>query len=434
MNSDQIDARLEAVKATAGKNDKIAMLKESLEDDAFREAVVLMLDPRLRFGVAKTTIDKVCEIAMIHSKEDLRQLDVYDIEVLHRMADGWVTGGDAKDQIAAWRSNLTPGSFAVIVRILLKKPDGGFTEGSVNKARPGTVFSFDCMLAHKFEAKRIKTWPVAMEPKIDGVRCLIMVRPTAAGTDIEFFSRTGKPFTSFGGIKDALRLIVEGRDDIENSEGFILDCEIDSGSFNETVSQARRKDEEAVDAVARCFDILTFSEWQAGKSNAPYIDRRKALLNLVNDGRAPRHPRVQAVPLRIGRKVEDCEAYNAEIHGAGGEGIIVKPLDHLYECKRSYSWLKMKASETHDLVITGFFEGERKYEGMLGGVIVDFNGVEVRVGGGWSDEDRAHIWADQGAFLGRMIEVKAHEQTPDGSLRHPVFVRWRDDKHDKDAA
>ena len=102
------------------------------------------------------------------------------------------------------------------------------------------------------------------------------------------------------------------------------------------------------------------------------------------------------------------------------------------------------------------YEGEGKYEGMAGGVVVDFNGVPVRIGGGFTDQQRAEIWADfKGvsvtysytsweeeldemitvtekvkpsgqSVIGRLIEVKYHEITPDGSMRHPRFARFRD--------
>ena len=144
----------------------------------------------------------------------------------------------------------------------------------------------------------------------------------------------------------------------------------------------------------------------------------------------------------------------------GFEGIIVKPLDGLYERRRTYGYMKIKdevdTAGDVDLLITGVYEGDGKYQGMAGGVIVDFNGVPVRVGGGWSDRQRAEIWADHTntvveytyrsweeeldemitvtekvkpsgqSVIGRLIEVKYHEITPDGSMRHPRFARFRD--------
>lgn len=69
---------------------------------------------------------------------------------------------------------------------------------------------------------------------------------------------------------------------------------------------------------------------------------------------------------------------------------------------------------------------------MLGGLTVDYNGVPVRVGSGFSDQDRQVLWAiwmtDPEQLKRKMLEVSFHEVTPDGSLRHPRAKRFRPDK------
>ena len=78
--------------------------------------------------------------------------------------------------------------------------------------------------------------------------------------------------------------------------------------------------------------------------------------------------------------------------------------------------------------IEGFVEGTGKHEGKLGSVIVTFDGVQVQVGSGFSDELRGQIWADQQSFLGRTVEIRYQEVTPDGSLRFPTFKCFRNDR------
>lgn len=140
------------------------------------------------------------------------------------------------------------------------------------------------------------------------------------------------------------------------------------------------------------------------------------------------------------------------------EGAMIKDPLALYQRKKSNSWLKMKAEETEDLPVVGAYPGDpgTKYENCLGGLITLRGDVEVRVGGGYSDVEREDLWkkwraieefyqlkkARRGSgcvvdqdlpseptnLFGRLVEVKFHEVTPDGSLRHPNFVRFRDDK------
>jgi DNA ligase-1 len=95
---------------------------------------------------------------------------------------------------------------------------------------------------------------------------------------------------------------------------------------------------------------------------------------------------------------------------------------------RSDAVVKVKAFNDVDLRVTGFLEGRGRHKGSLGAILVNFNGVKVRVGSGFGDTDRAEVWADKEKFLGMTAEIRYQEITPDGSLRFPTFVCWRTDK------
>lgn len=418
--SDRVNQMLDDIKSVGSKNQKIEMLSECLAEADFMYAIQMALDPRIRFGIAKKTWDLVKKDAAGDGDGEFIE---DTLALLADLASRRLSGNDAKLALHNEVSRLSDDSVRLLERILLKKPDAGFTESSVNKACPGTLWTFDCMLAHKFEEKRVKNWPVATEPKIDGVRCLAFV--DLKNRAVGFFSRSGQEYTAYGHMETPLLSYFDDRAD--NIEGFVIDGEMDSGMFNETVSQARKKDVDATDAVFRIFDILTIKGWNDG-ANVEYSSRRRVLTRLFGTPEAPKSKMFQVVESRLAYNVSDIMAHNDEVTAAGGEGVIVKPLDHKYERKRSHSWMKIKGYETFDIVITGFFEGDGKYKGMLGGYLCDFGGVEVRVGGGITDADRTYVWENQGEFKGRMIEVGSHEVTPDGSLRHPRFVRFRDDK------
>ena len=112
----------------------------------------------------------------------------------------------------------------------------------------------------------------------------------------------------------------------------------------------------------------------------------------------------------------------------GYEGAMIKDLEAPYKFGRGYEVMKMKKFHDVDLKIQSLEEGTGKHAGKLGSVVVSFNGVDVRVGSGFSDETRQLVWQDKKRFLGRMIEVRYQEVTPDGSLRFPTFVCFRNDR------
>lgn len=115
----------------------------------------------------------------------------------------------------------------------------------------------------------------------------------------------------------------------------------------------------------------------------------------------------------------------------GFEGIVVKSLDKAYYDKGAS--LKCKKFETLDVVIIDFQEGRGKYEGSVGALVVGYyepdTGTFVRLSNVncGTDEEREMINTNRSKYLYSVIEVKCQEITKK-SLRHPVFVRFREDK------
>ena len=103
-----------------------------------------------------------------------------------------------------------------------------------------------------------------------------------------------------------------------------------------------------------------------------------------------------------------------------------------YECKRTANLLKVKEMYTMDLKIIGFDEGlvGSKFEGTLGAIVVDYKGHEVKVGSGYTDDERKFFWENKDDLIDRVIEVQYFEETEDTdgnlSLRFPVYVQLRE--------
>ena len=121
-------------------------------------------------------------------------------------------------------------------------------------------------------------------------------------------------------------------------------------------------------------------------------------------------------------------SYHGECVALGFEGAMLKNPSMPYCFGRSDAVVKVKAFNDEDLQVIGFLEGRGRHKGSLGAILVNFNGVKVRVGSGFNDVDRHEVWQNKEAFLGKTAEIRYQEITPDGSLRFPTFVCWRNDK------
>lgn len=463
MGGHKILALIDAIAATSSRTEKEGLLTGYIREPLLQKVLKATYDPFTTYGI---TPEKIAGVG---------EWDIGDARIwtlLDGLATRRLTGNLARHSLTATMSQSTPATAELLWRILSKDMRAGFTAGTVNRVMPGLIPVFEVQLSHKYEPKRIKKWPVWVEPKLDGLRAVCIVH----GGEAKFYSRTGKEFTALAGLgvkvvewitkvhgflkhECSAYLGLDGKVGPKNpskarylewvggdSPSVVLEGEILAGGFAETSGATRRKSEQAETAEYHVFDMIPYDVFTSDAKgwseafetrrfwlgNAAYHIPKGSPVRLVHGEFAHSHEEIMAIYERH----RDTKLADYLGNGHAGdqvlEGAIVKTMLAPYEKRRSFGWLKMKASETEDLPISGFFEGEGRLVGNLGGIIVDrpFKGgiVKVRVGGGFSDADRAEIWANQAAYLGKMVEIEAHEETPDGSLRHPRYVRMRPDK------
>ncbi len=108
---------------------------------------------------------------------------------------------------------------------------------------------------------------------------------------------------------------------------------------------------------------------------------------------------------------------------AGGEGLMLRRADALYEAGRSAALLKLKPWEDAEAVVVGHLSGKGKYEGMLGALLVELpDGRRLRLGSGFSDAQRRDP-----PPLGALISYRHNGLTGNGLPRFARFLRIRAD-------
>lgn len=197
------------------------------------------------------------------------------------------------------------------------------------------------------------------------------------------------------------------------------------------------------------FDVLMWDGTDIHEQ--PYIERIKCfekINNLINSTFV-----WCAKPKEVVDIVDDYDDYLDK----GGEGFVLvkKNLPYSPGTRTAWSSIKLKqATDELELVVTGtidpvyYYNGEdpdgwqyrdaddypitkRAYYGWMAGVMVDYNGNNVKVTSGCTDEDGAWLASEEAIEMINRGElyavVRAMQITKDGSLRHPVLVRLRDD-------
>jgi bifunctional non-homologous end joining protein LigD len=195
-------------------------------------------------------------------------------------------------------------------------------------------------------------------------------------------------------------------------------------------------------SVLFAFDLLAFGDRDT--RSLPLTERKRLLRMLV--------PSIG--PIRF---ADHIEGQGADVLEAAKrmslEGIVCKRAESVYRRGRSADWIKVRFHRSDDFVIVGYTEPKRGRAGLGALHLAVREGDEYRyagrVGTGFSDrqlEDlrrrleggrrdspavggklpkgREHVWTNPEI----VCEVRFKEWTADGQLRHPVFVRLRDDK------
>lgn len=401
-DSDNTYTLLERLGATKSKNEKLEILRGASQTD--RNVMHRAMNPYITYGVAKVDIPKPGVNALAEGH----------IHMLDRLASRELSGNAAKLAIANAMGSLTAPSQEVLRRILIKDLRCGTGNTLINSVWPGLIPEFDVQLSEVYDQKRIKTWPAQFQRKLDGMRAVAVI-DTYKGT-VDFVSREGRPINTLDHLADILREKLDLFSHYEHNP-IMLDGEATSGSFNDTVSQVKRKKGKAEDAVFNIFDIF----YEHGNDDTQAA--RSALVAGIVAQYA--HPAIGLVESHQVDSHEDIVRRVGEIWAAGGEGGMVKDLSMPYRRKRGFHWMKIKQKDSAEFEVLSVFRGTGAYADTAGGFVVRLeNGGEGKVAG-ITEATRAAIW-DNPTVIGRLIEVAFHERTPDGSFRHPRFVKFRD--------
>ena len=399
----------------------IIQRESDAENIRFFNGVGAALDGFRTFGVQKVPVSKKDGTGITQTEFD---------DVLRRLEDRTLTGNEMRDVIQdlCERSNMEQWN-DWYRRILIKDLRCGVTHKTVNKHSTMKVPVFECMLADDSKKHEKKmTGEVYVEPKLDGVRVITIC--DVDKDEVKMFSRNGKELMNFPRILEQFDSMLD-----QMSESMVFDGEVMSDDFQTLMREIHRKGgAKTDDAVLNLFDCMPLEYFKEG--SYPYaLNTRKELLQSFQYG-----PNISIVEF-VAMDLDDDDGqkqfadYNRLCIDKGFEGIMVKPITGIYECKRSSLWLKVKPFIEVSLKVIDTEEGTGRNVGKLGALIVEGTDmdkfIKTNVGSGLTDEDRETFWQAKEKLIGQIVEVRAdaitqnQEATDEWSLRFPRFLRFR---------
>ena len=410
------------------KKEAIVKRESDADNKIFFDGVCMALDGFRTFGVQKVPVAKKDGKGRLFDHTEFN-------EVISRLEDRTLTGNEMRDVIEDLcnRSKMEEWN-DWYRRILIKDLRCGVTHKTINKHSKYKVPVFECMLATdsvKHEKKMVGN--VIVEPKLDGVRVIVIC--DVDKDEVKLFSRNGKELSNFPTINKTFDDMLD-----QMSESMVFDGEVMSDDFQTLMREIHRKSgAKTQDAKLNLFDCLPLTEFKNGGSNSvnDAILKRKEMLESFKFHLKSNIHLVEYVKMNLSDEdgQKQFADYNKMCIDRGFEGIMVKPVNGVYECKRSTLWLKVKPFIEVSLTVKDTEEGTGRNAGKLGALIVEGKDggkfIKTNVGSGLSDEDREVYWKDKDKLIGQVVEVRADQITQNQdakdvwSLRFPRFLRFR---------
>ena len=414
---------IQELEADNSRLKKEAIIRRESEADNIRffNGVGAALDNFRTFGVQKVPISKKDGPGITQSEFD---------DVVRSLEERSLTGNSMRDSIQELcdKSKMEEWN-DWYRRILIKDLRCGVTHKTVNKHSTMKVPVFECMLADDSKKHEKKmTGEVLVEPKLDGVRVITIC--DVDRDEVKMFSRNGKELSNFPKILEQFDGMM---DQLEGS--MVFDGEVMSDDFQTLMREIHRKGgAKTDDAVLNLFDCMPLEYFKEGECPNTLMQRKEWLENyILGDNMA----RVEYVKMDLSDEdgQKQFADYNKLCIDKGYEGIMVKPINGPYECKRSSLWLKVKPFIEVSLTVKDVEEGTGRNAGKLGALIVegtdDGKFIKTNVGSGLTDADRDTFWKAKDKLIGQVIEVRADQITQnqdsndEWSLRFPRFLRFR---------
>ena len=273
------------------------------------------------------------------------------------------------------------------------------------------------MLAYKVGKKEVD-WSekVFIQPKLDGVRCVI----SKDGA----YSRTGKEWLNIHHITANLEPFFETYPDVVlDGELYNHDLKDDFEKIISLVRKTKPSEGDRVESAGyvqfHCYDYIPGPALRRAK----FSSRITWLKNELPESYCVKFTNTYLVD-----KYEEALNMHQDAFLANGyEGSILR-LDKPYECKRSYNLQKFKDFHDTEATIIGYVPGKGKFTGLIGKFLMrDDDGIEFGcpIGKGYNFQDRRDILNNVHNYIGKRATFTYFERTKANSYRHPLYKTLR---------
>jgi len=404
---------IDDMRATSSSTDKIAIIARS--STFIHKVLEYTYNPFKQYYTTSKTCKKNSDKCYYDGR------DLYPFELLDSLSDRKFTGHEAIALVNGWVANTAYGE--LLYRIIDKNLDIRAGDKVINKAVPGLIPTFSVALAQEYKGKCDWNDSWYASRKLDGVRCLAVVDNEGSCT---LYSRMGKELTTLNKVKEAI--------EATNIVNTVFDGEIclvdENGDedFQGVMKQLRRKDHQIENPVFMVFDMIHKPDFDKQKGDLVLSERLRTLRGWFN-GRNIIDSTLRYCQQYEITDDEHFETWSKISSDNKWEGFMIRK-DVGYEGKRSKNLQKVKKFYDAEYKVVDFDvdnhevvrDGKSETLKMLSQVWIEHKGHRVKVGSGWTQEQRLQYM--DGSIVGKIITVQYFEETHNDkggiSLRFPT--------------
>ena len=415
-----LEAMIDELRETSSTKEKTEIIKEfasKTNGDFIKRVLLYTYHPLWNYGVTSDNLKK---------KSHLRGVLYSDFfELLDDLKNRKLTGHDAIGAIHSFIDDLDEHFRDIVYCIIDKDLKTRAGDKIINKAVPDLIPEFSVALADNYKGGiEWEKDEYYVSRKLDGVRCIAVVDAMGNTT---FYSRTGKVFDTLSVVADGISSL--GISNVVFDGELCLLDEDGNEDFQGIIKELRKKDHTIQNPSYKIFDCLSHPEFNAKGSIRKFSQRYENLRAIMRDNTCPC---LSVLGQTLITNDDDLEFYIKKADTYNWEGLILRK-NTTYKGKRSKDLLKVKTFFDAEYQVVDVEMGPFRYvkdgaeceETMLSAVYITHKGYSVKVGSGWTIEQRQHYYKHPEQIVGSEITVQYFEETKnqDGgiSLRFPTL-------------
>ena len=277
--------------------------------------------------------------------------------------------------------------------------------------KKGTIRTYYPMLAHKYNEKKNEIkFPCFVQPKLDGVRCIVVGN--------RLYSRNGNRFPALPHIENELKL--------HNKDNIILDGELFTDDINfekivGLVKKFKKSEEDEKNSLKIYLNIFDYID-----SKSPYNQRLKNLNEFFEKNKNMKYiKQVKTEECKEEKNIfEFLEKYTKEKY----EGLIIRNKSGKYEENtRSVHLQKLKKFIDVEFEIIDYTTpSQGKEVGCVIWICKTKEGKKFNVRPSGNYQERKKMYREAKKYIGKMLTVRYQELTNGHVPRFPVGVTIRD--------